>query len=192
MLIEETDVLMLARAGSAKAMGQLWRDHHRAGVLYARTLLSNTHDAEDLVSEAFMKVLAQFRRGAGPVQAFRSYLRMTIRNTAIDNARKAKELPHSPEWFFELPHISNTERVVEARMDLELASEALLALGARAREIFIRVDLMGDSIRGIAEELGCSANSVSASLYRTRMHLHRRVYAELREANEKVSHLASS
>ncbi len=56
--------------------------------------IGNTTDADDLVSEAFAKVLTIVQRGGGPDLAFRAYLLTAVRSLHIDSVRGAARLPY--------------------------------------------------------------------------------------------------
>src|SRR3954447_11541421 len=87
---EPTDAELIAatRGGDAAAFGQLWDRHVEAARRLARRLAGNPADADDLVSEAFTKVLASLRAGNGPDRAFRAYLLASVRNLRCDKARR--------------------------------------------------------------------------------------------------------
>ncbi|MDJ0340955.1 sigma-70 family RNA polymerase sigma factor [Streptomyces sp. H10-C2] len=72
----------------------LYRRHREATLAYARRCCRDPHDAEDLVSEAFIRTFQAVRAGAGPQGAWRSYLLAVVRHTAIEwSAGEQKALP---------------------------------------------------------------------------------------------------
>ena len=66
------------RKGDTKAYGELWKRHTGPAYSVARTFVSL--DADDIVSEAFARVLRAIQAGGGPTAGFRPYLIMTVRN----------------------------------------------------------------------------------------------------------------
>jgi RNA polymerase sigma factor (sigma-70 family) len=68
---------------------ELWA-HRKSAIIYAKNFYSSQNDAEDLVSEAFMKILLKNRTenppefGDNPI----AYIKTTIKNLAIDQKRR--------------------------------------------------------------------------------------------------------
>ncbi len=84
-----TDDQLLAevRAGRIDTYGQLYRRHVDAAYNLARRLGRCPADADDLVSDAFTRVLDAVRAGGGPESAFRAYLLTVLRHTAYEHTR---------------------------------------------------------------------------------------------------------
>src|SRR2546430_15106951 len=80
---EPDDAALLAatRAGDTEAFGRLYRRHVDAARRLAGSLAADRGAAQDLVSEAFAKVLAALQRGGGPDAALRAYLHTALRHT---------------------------------------------------------------------------------------------------------------
>src|SRR2546421_3956736 len=91
---EPDDAALLAapRAGDAEAYGRLYRRHVDAARRLAGQLAEDPGAAEDLVSEAFAKVLAALQRGGGPDTAFRAYLNTALRNTFYTGRHRDRRL----------------------------------------------------------------------------------------------------
>ena len=82
----DTELVDRVRAGDVEAFGALWSRHVDVARAFARTIASR--DAEDLISESYVRVLSAIRSGKGPQSAFRAYLLSTIRHVHIDNVRR--------------------------------------------------------------------------------------------------------
>ncbi|PRW62649.1 sigma-70 family RNA polymerase sigma factor, partial [Actinopolyspora mortivallis] len=93
----DSELIEAVREGSGEAYGVLYRRHVAAAYNMARQLTNGSGEADDLVSEAFAKVLTGLRSGQGPDTAFRAYLLTTIRRTAYDRSRKDSKLRYSEE-----------------------------------------------------------------------------------------------
>lgn len=78
-----TDVELLdrMRAGDPAALGELWTRYQGWAHHVARRTTSR-FDPDDIVQEAFAKVLTSLRNGKGPTEGFAHYLRTAIRNVA--------------------------------------------------------------------------------------------------------------
>ena len=88
------DVLITrVRGGDLEAYGELFARHQESANRLARSLTRGA-DADDLVSDAFAKVLGALQNGSGPDLAFRAYLLTTVRRLHVDRIRaQAKATP---------------------------------------------------------------------------------------------------
>src|SRR3954469_14633062 len=77
----DTELIESARSGDTSAFAELWRRHYRSAARVARQFTSSI-DADDLVSEAYVRIYQRVLAGGGPEGAFRPYLYTTIRNLA--------------------------------------------------------------------------------------------------------------
>lgn len=173
----ETDqdnvLIAAARRGEQEAFDVLYRLHADAGIRFARRLLGNHTDAEDIVQEAFTKVMAAIDRGNGPHGPFRPYLFRAIRSTAADHwGVQGREVPvdESPVVPFE----DEGFKGIMERADNELALQAFTSLPLRWQTVLWHADVEGEPPRRIAPLMGIEPNAVSA--------LARRARAGLREA----------
>src|SRR3712207_3281032 len=82
------------RSGDLDAYGELFSRHADAALRLARHLTPGS-DAEDLLSEAFAKVLRVLAEGGGPDVAFRAYLLTAIRRLRVDRVRRDSRLTNS-------------------------------------------------------------------------------------------------
>lgn len=153
----------LARSGNTEAYGILWRRHAAAGGAAARQFASIA-DPDDLVSEAFARILGALQRGGGPNEAFRPYLYRTIRNVALDWRDKtgAVSLEVTPELedVDSDPEIVTLERSVTAR--------AFRSLPERWQAVLWYLEVEGMDPAEIAPLLQLSSNAVSALALRAR------------------------
>ena len=69
-----------ARNHDQRAYGELWVRHSAAAHAVARAYSSL--DPDDVVAEAFARILSAIRRGGGPSMGFRPYLLTSVRNVA--------------------------------------------------------------------------------------------------------------
>jgi RNA polymerase sigma factor (sigma-70 family) len=170
-------LIAAVRGGRADAYGELYQRHLAAARRAAGSLAGSVAEREDLIAEAFMLVLRALRNGRGPVMEFRPYLLVTIRNVAISSSRRA-----IPVAMYELPERLLADAVVDdpvtARLHAELAAEAFVRLPERWRKVLWRTEIEGESPAAIADQLGLTANGVSALACRAREGL-RQAYLEL-------------
>lgn len=154
-----------ARAGDRGAYGQLWARHAPAGVAYARAL-TNTFDPDDLVSESFEKILRAITAGGGPTGAFRSYLYITIKNTAYSWQRSRRELHPLGEQQEEIAD----ERSVALLDALEGAPSvyAFNSLPPAWQEVLWYVDVEGMAASEVAVLIGSTPGAVAMRTHRAR------------------------
>src|SRR5882724_1695374 len=88
----DADLIESVRNGVISAYGSLYERHVRAAYNLARQLARSPAEADDLVAEAFAKVLDTLRAGRGPDLAFRAYLLTALRHTAYDKTRRDRKI----------------------------------------------------------------------------------------------------
>ena len=89
----DAELISAVRGGDVDAYGELFSRHVEAARRLARQLVA-ARDADDLVSEAFAKVLVVLQRGGGPDLAFRAYLLTAVRRLHVDRIRAGARLQH--------------------------------------------------------------------------------------------------
>ena len=95
-LRSDAELIAQVRGGDKDAFGELYARHVDAGRRLARQLLRGS-DADDLVSEAFTKVMTLLQSGHGPDVAFRAYLLTAIRRLHVDRVRGEARLTTSDD-----------------------------------------------------------------------------------------------
>src|SRR5712671_3075467 len=91
----DAEMITAARGGDLDSFGVLYSRHLGAAQRLARQLVRSPAEADDLVAEAFAKVLDSLRGGGGPDSAFRAYLLTTLRNLRYDRLRRDRRLEYS-------------------------------------------------------------------------------------------------
>jgi RNA polymerase sigma factor (sigma-70 family) len=132
-------------------LGQLVDEHAAALVLYARQWCAAP---EDIVQEAFLKLVAQQKPPDSPV----AWLYRVVRNGALSAARAARRRRHHeavaagrmPLWF---------TAAEGTALDLSAATAALGALPLEQREVIVAHLWGGLSFEQIAELVGCSSST---------------------------------
>jgi RNA polymerase sigma factor (sigma-70 family) len=85
--LSDPELIAAVRGGDVDAFGPLYTRHVEAARRLARGLARDQAEADDLVAEAFAKLLTALRGGGGPNLAFRAYLLTTIRNLLHDRRK---------------------------------------------------------------------------------------------------------
>ncbi len=154
-----------AREGDDRAYAALYTRHHGAGIRVARAY--TRYDPDDVVAEAFTRILAVVRRGGGPTVGFRPYLLTAIRNVATSWGRHDPAQPELP-LDDNAPANAGTEEQALARLQNEVTAAAYAALPDRTREVLWYSDVEAMRPREISPILGVSANGVSVMVRRAR------------------------
>lgn len=161
----DADLIAGARAGGHAPLAELWRRHHRAGVLAARRCTSSL-DPEDLVSEAFARIIRMLRAGGGPSDAFRPYLYATIRNIAARWASTDRSVTVDDWAGIEEPD-PREDPAVRA-LERTLTARAFRSLPDRWQTVLWYTEVEGLDPHEAAPLLGLSPNAVAALAYRAR------------------------
>ncbi|MFD0491135.1 sigma-70 family RNA polymerase sigma factor [Saccharopolyspora spinosporotrichia] len=166
----DAELIEAVRHGSTDAYGELYQRHVTAAYNMARQVARSAAETDDLVSEAFAKVLDTLRAGRGPTTAFRAYLLTAVRNTAYDRTRRDKKLHLAPD----VTEVSGadvgvpfTDTAVDG-LERTLAAQAFSRLPERWQTVLWHVEIEGQSPSEVAPLLGLTANGVSALAYRAR------------------------
>ncbi|WP_158895709.1 sigma-70 family RNA polymerase sigma factor [Amycolatopsis anabasis] len=165
----DVDLISAARSGASDAFSVLYQRHSAAAYNLARQLTRCAGDEDDdLVAEAFTRVLRRIRKGGGPRTCFRTYLLTTLRNVAYERYRrdggKVTYVDDLGHWEDE----EQTDDQVLAGMERSLIAKAYGQLPERWRTVLWYTEIESMTAAEIAPMLGMSPNSVSALAYRAR------------------------
>ncbi|TDV43554.1 RNA polymerase sigma factor [Actinophytocola oryzae] len=155
------------RQGDATAYAVLYERHLLAARRAAGSLTATPAEREDLVAEAFVRLLRVLRAGGGPSEEFRPYLITTMRNVLISWRRRDAAV----SVVADVPEVAPTtgpETVVAGRMHAALAADAFACLPERWRLVLWRTEIEGEAPAKVARSLGMTPNGVAALAYRAR------------------------
>lgn len=161
---DELELVARLRAGDDDAYAELWRRHHVAGRGAARRI-SQTLSADDVVQEAFVRILAAVRRGNGPVGEFRPYLYAVIRRVASDWGQ-ALQAQQSVDDVPDQPDVRVPRE--DAMLERTIVQTAFRSLRPEWQETLWYTEVEGLPARELAARLGISANAAAALSYRAR------------------------
>lgn len=164
---DDAELIERSRADDSSAYEVLYERHAEAARRLAHRLARDRDRAEDLVAEAFTRVLSALRRGKGPDVAFRPYLLTVVRNIAIEWANGDKRLM-LVDGYDALEHPSSDDDPVVAGAERGMAAQAFSELPERWQAVLWHTEVEGESPAGIAPLLGLSPNAVAALAVRAR------------------------
>lgn len=162
----DAELISAVRGGDLSAYGALFERHVDAARRLARQLTSHA-DADDLVSEAFTKVMKVLQAGGGPDVAFRAYLLTAVRRLHVDRIRATSKLHTTDDMEPFDPGVPFRDTAVEG-FENAAAAKAFASLPERWQLVLWHTEVEGQKPAEIAPLLGMSANSVSALAYRAR------------------------
>lgn len=162
----DDELVERARNHDERAYGELWLRHSAAAHAVARAYSSL--DPDDVVAEAFARILSAIRRGGGPSMGFRPYLLTSVRNVAhkwgaqqqqvyaTDLEDAADETAPDAEWS------------TIAGFDSSAVASAFATLPTRWQEALWYSEVDGLKPRQFAPLLGLAPNAASALVVRAR------------------------
>ncbi|MFC4783803.1 sigma-70 family RNA polymerase sigma factor [Nocardioides sp. MAHUQ-72] len=162
----DAELISAVRGGDVDAYGELYRRHVESARRLARQLVGGP-DVDDLVSEAFAKVLVVLQRGGGPDLAFRAYLLTAVRRLHVDRFRATARLRPTDDLTPFDPGIPFRDTAVEG-FESGAAARAFASLPERWQLVLWHTEVEGQKPAEVAPLLGLSPNSVSALAYRAR------------------------
>ncbi|WP_181034068.1 sigma-70 family RNA polymerase sigma factor [Arthrobacter sp. GMC3] len=160
----DLELISLTRSGDERAYAVLWNRHRSAGIRAARSITAK-FDPEDMLQEAFVRILSTLKGDGGPKEAFRPYLYSVLRSismswapsgvttTPLENLYADSE----PSYEFEGESLEKT-----------ITSRAFANLKPEWRRILWYTEVEGMTPREIAPLLGMKANSIAALAYRAK------------------------
>lgn len=160
----DTDLVESARTGDDDAFAELWLRHSAAGRTVARSF--STEDPDDVVAEAYARILKAVRDGRGPSAGFRPYLFTTIRNVAAAWGGARRDVPIEDATTIEDPE--TTEAASMDALDRSLTARAFRSLPQRWQEVLWYSEVEGMSPATVAPLLGLTPNGTAALAYRAR------------------------
>lgn len=166
----DAELIAAVRAGDSEAFAALYERHAVAARSVARQYLPST-DADDVVGEAFIRILDVLRGGGGPDVAFRAYLFTIVRRLCHESrAGTERTAPSADQEAFEsaLGPLASTEDPALAGLERSMVARAFRSLPERWQAVLWYTEVEEMPPARIAPLLGMTANGVAALAYRAR------------------------
>ncbi len=167
----DAQLLQSVRDGDDNAFGELYGRHIDVARAAARSLLSWGPEAEDVVSDAFTRVLSILQRGGGPEEAFRPYLLTCVRHACYDRSQGiARSLPVDPGDMADLAHARQRGELdlQDTSSNSDLLARAFASLPERWQLVLWSTEVDGRRPAELAKELGLAPGAVASLAYRAR------------------------
>lgn len=133
---------------------------------YARALVGNPVDADDMVQECLTRVLAQMRAWR-EVRDLRAYMFTTLHNVFVDNGRRKRSAGLEVPIDDVVGRLS-TPATQNVRLEVRDMMDALAQLPREQREVVLLVGMEGMSYLEAAEVIGVPIGTVMSRLSRGR------------------------
>jgi RNA polymerase sigma factor (sigma-70 family) len=163
----DAELIAAVRGGSMDAYADLYRRHVEPARALARQLTGDPAERDDLVAEAFAKLLSMLLRGGGPDSAFRAYLLTVLRHLRADRARHDRRVELTDDLGPYDRGVPWRDTAVD-RLDERLAGRAFTRLPERWRAVLWHTEVEREPPAVVARRLGLTPNGVSALAYRAR------------------------
>jgi RNA polymerase sigma factor (sigma-70 family) len=143
----------------------IW-SYYNKSISYAKKFVDCHYEAEDLVSDAFMKILLKNRSDNPPILGDdpAPYIKKTIRNLAIDLKRK-EELKGKIDEFDIYSHGNENDMIDNLNEFLETCNPSIIKM--------VKTKLNGLSTKEAAELL-----NINESAYKTKWHRVKKILKE--------------
>lgn len=172
----DAELIQRYRNGDQFAAIELYRQHHPDAVKYGRLLTRNKDLGEDLASEAFTKVLEIIRRGGGPTEKFRPYLRTVLKNSVIEWSKENNLLTSVAEFEDQVDE-RHDESLFEDEINPPEVVAAFQQLPSRWQHVLYLRVVEEAKISDIARRFDLSSRSMSALYFRAKAGL-RKAYLQ--------------
>lgn len=168
--ISDEPLIAAVRRGEVDAYAQLYRKHEEPARRTAQLCAGDLADQQDLVAEAFVRVLVAILGGGGPRDNLRPYLMVAIRNLASSRWHRERRVDR---YGADAEATADTEaaacdQIVVGRWRERVLWEAFRELPPRWRAVLWHMEVNGAHPSDLAPTLGLSPNGVSALAVRAR------------------------
>ena len=159
--------------------GRFYVENRKEFIAYASKTLGNTSRSDELVQDAFLKVILAAPELVSEEHA-RAYLRRTISSLCTDLFRLEGRRPNlvlvddfTDELEAKLQPVADHAEILVAADDAALVRQALSLLSSAERAALVMWEIEGRSTSEIATELGLKEKSVRHTVSRARKSLRR-------------------
>jgi RNA polymerase sigma factor (sigma-70 family) len=150
--LSDAELISRVRGGDTEAYGELFARHRDAATRLARQIASYG-DADDLVSDAFIKVLKVLQGGGGPDLAFRAYLLTAVRRLHVDRIRATKRVHTTDDLTPFDPGVPFKDTVISG-FEGGAAARAFASLPERWQLVLWHLEVEGNKPAEVATLLG--------------------------------------
>jgi len=200
----ERELLAQLHAGDEDAFGLVVQRYGGRMLATARRFLSNEHDAQDAVQEAFASAFRALNKFNGDAMLSTWLHRIVVNASLVQlrSRRRRSEQPiepllprfdHRGEWIDDpVSWTDTTEAVLEHRDSREMVRRCIERLPEKYRSVLLLRDIQELDTDEAALSLAVSANTVKVRLHRARQALKTLIERESALQAHDSSHTCSS
>jgi RNA polymerase sigma factor (sigma-70 family) len=163
-----------SRADDSRTTLAVLLENHRAFLRYLQSRVNDRELAEDILQDAFIKVMERPDRAPAD-EGLVPWFYRTLRNAAIDRFRRQEAAGRAIEAFA-------TELETHAGPAPELEAEICACIGrlastlkAEYAEALEAIDVQGTAVKAFAEQRGLSVSNAGVRIFRARAALKKRL-----------------
>jgi RNA polymerase sigma-70 factor, ECF subfamily len=160
---EVARAVVRAKQGDRAAMRFLYLRYAENVYGYARSIVQNDYDAEDVVQQVFTRVLTAIKSYELRSAPFSAWLLRITHNVAVDHVRRRRPVVDTTQIA-----IADGHSALESNYLRAVLHDALAELPEVQREIVVLRHVVGFSPGEIAQRLGRSEDSVHGLHHRGR------------------------
>jgi RNA polymerase sigma-70 factor, ECF subfamily len=165
----EKDAIEALRDGNIAGLATLVRLHQLRALRTAFGITGDRGGAEDVVSEAFLRVFERIHK-YDTRRPFEAWLHRIVVNLAIDQVRRMRRSVTVAEPAQSGSDASSAD--LDAQLDI---AQVVRALPVRERAVIVLHYYLDLDERSIAAVLNCPPGTVKSRLHRARERMHRRL-----------------
>jgi RNA polymerase sigma-70 factor (family 1) len=157
----ENDLINRLASGEAEAFTTVYRQHYQRVYYYAKTFVSDKHDAEDITADTFVKLWNR-RQSFQSISSINSFLHITARNSCYDFLRHNKVVAEKQADIIRDIQVQYGTDLYRTKEELfKLVEKEVDKLSARMKQIFYLSFSEGLTPAQIAKKLKVSVQTVS-------------------------------
>ncbi len=193
--LSDTDLVALAKLRDRLAFALLWRRHHAGSLLFARRIVRNEADAQDVVQDAWLNVwmhLSRFEEAA----KFYPWLIAIVRNLSLmklRSQRRRRIVPIEPERLSNKNALyqyqdegRNPEQEFEQSELRRFVQDQIASIPRSFRECLMATYLADSPVAAAAKRLNLTESALKGRLRRGKAELGHRIrkgFTESRDAS---------
>lgn len=158
--------LNLIACGDESAFRTLMRAYGDRLYQFALSMVKNTMDAEEIISDVFMKVW-KLKKNLPEADKFSFYLYSAVKHTALNYLKRKNRKKEMEDMYFIHVKENNTqtpEDIIISRENLGFIGRAVNSLPMKCRQIFLLVKEDHLSYQQVAELLDISPATVNVQM----------------------------
>ena len=172
----DEQLMLEVRDGDESALGVLFERHHESVYRYLLRMTGTPHVSEDLVQDAFMRVL-RYSGSFRDDSKFRPWLYRVAHNVCTDHfKRSSKRTEFGTDDLEAVDESPGSHDLLESRERAGILKDALMSLPQDKRELLILARYEAMPYEEIGNLLECSVGAVKVRVHRATAAL--RAYVE--------------